>query len=177
MKLKESKISSKSVYECSFLELFEDEVLLPNNETSKRVYIKHNGGAAVLPITSEGNVILTKQYRYPIGQVSIEIPAGKKDSITELGIDCVTRELEEETGYQSNSFSKFTDIHSCVGYSSEVIELFIASDCFKVDNPKAADDDEFIEVLECSIKDVKRMMDNNEITDAKTLIMLQYYLK
>ena len=99
MKLFEKTISSKLVYSNSFLDLYEDEVLLQNNKKSKRIYAKHLGAAAVLPITKGGLIVLTKQYRYPIQSVSIEIPAGKKDFEGELGIDCVKRELEEETNY------------------------------------------------------------------------------
>lgn len=176
MKLKETKISSKKVYECFFMKLYEDEVLLPNDKISKRIYIKHNGAAAVLPVTKEGKLILIKQFRYPINSVSIEIPAGKKDDINESGLDCVVRELEEETGYRSSNITKFTDLHSCVGYSSEMIEMFIAYDVYKVDNPLKGDDDEFIEILELSIDEMKELLRSGQITDAKTLVALQYYL-
>lgn len=176
MKLKETKVSSKKIYECFFMKLYEDDVLLPNKKTSKRIYIKHDGAAAVLPITTDGKLILIKQFRYPIGAISIEIPAGKKDHVNESGLDCVIRELEEETGYKSNDIVKFTDLHSCVGYSSEMIEMFIAYDIVKVANPKKGDEDEFIELLELSIEEVKELMKNGKITDAKTLVALQYYL-
>ena len=175
--MKEKQLSHTKVYECFFMELFEDEVLLPNNRKSTRIFIEHPGAAAVLPITKEGNVLLIKQFRYPIREITIEVPAGKKDDPAETGIACVTRELEEETGYRSNTFEKFIDMHSCLGYSDELVELFIATDCVKVDDPIHGDDDEFIEVLECSPDDVKQLFLNGHITDAKTIILLQEFIR
>lgn len=176
MDLKEKKLFSRRAYECFFMELFEDDVLLPNGEVSKRIYIKHNGASAVLPITKEGKLVLIKQFRYPINQISIEIPAGKKDKVDEAGLTCALRELEEETGYTSNNVVKYQDFHSCVGYSSEMIELFIAYDCEKVDNPATGDDDEFIELLELTKKEAILLVNSGQITDSKTLAVLLYYL-
>ncbi len=175
MNLNEKQLSNKLIYECFFMKLYEDEVLLPNNERSTRIYIKHDGAAAVLPVTKDGKIILIKQFRYPINAVSIEIPAGKKDDVNELGMICAKRELEEETGYISYDITKFTDLHSCVGYSSEMIEMFIARDCEKIDNPKQGDDDEFIELMVLPIEEVRELMKTGKITDAKTLVALQYY--
>lgn len=176
MNLKEKQLKSKLIYECFFMELYEDEVELPNQENSKRIYIKHGGAAAVLPITKEGKIVLIKQYRYPISKVSIEIPAGKKDEINETGLTCAIRELEEETALKSNNIEKIMDIHSCVGYSNELIEMFIAYDCDVVANPKSMDDDEFIEVMILTLTEVKALLNNNQITDAKTVVALQHYL-
>ncbi len=177
MKLEEKKIKSRKLYECFFMELYEDDVLLPNDKKSKRIYIKHDGASAVLPITTEGNIVLIKQYRYPIQQELLEIPAGKKDFADEGGLDCIVRELEEETGLRSDHIQKVQDFHSCVGYSSEVIELFIAYDCVPVENPKSGDDDEFIEVKEYSKSQVTELVKRGEITDSKTLALILYYLQ
>ncbi|MBI9009004.1 MAG: NUDIX hydrolase [Tenericutes bacterium] len=175
MKLEEKQLSHKLVYECFFMKLYEDDVLLPNDKTGKRIYLQHSSAAAVLPLTKDGKVILVKQYRYPIRSLSIEIPAGKKDEINELGIVCATRELEEETGYRSDNFEAMMDINSCVGYSNEVIELFIARDCYKVENPLSADEDEFVEVMEFTLAECLELIKNKTIKDAKTIIALQQY--
>ncbi len=176
MNLKETKISSTKVFANSFIELYEDEVLLPNNHKSKRIYALHYGAAAVLPITKDNKIVLTKQYRYPIHSESIEIPAGKKDSKDELGIDCVTRELEEETNYTSSKIEKLLDIHTCVGYSNELIEVFVAYDCVYEKGIRETDEDEFIEVLIYELDEVISMIDNGIITDAKSIIAIQSYL-
>ncbi len=176
MKLEEKQLNHELLYECNFLKLYRDEVLLPNEKTSSRVYIMHNSAAAVLPITTEGKILLVKQYRYPIRSESIEIPAGKKDFLYEAGLDCARRELEEETGYVSEDFELLRNIHSCVGYSNEMIEIFIAKNCVKKENPAHSDEDEFLELMETSIEEVKAMLKMGMITDAKTLIALQQYL-
>ena len=77
--MKEKQLSHLKRFECFFMELYEDEVLLPNNETSTRIYIEHPGAAAVLPITKDNHVILIRQFRYPIRSITLEVPAGKKD--------------------------------------------------------------------------------------------------
>lgn len=176
MELKEKQLNSRLIYECFFMKLYEDDVLLPDGNQSKRIYIKHDGASAILPITKEGNILLTKQYRYPIRQISIEIPAGKKDHPDEDGLVCAKRELEEETSYQSDKIEKINDVYNCVGYSNEKIELFIAYDCVKVNNPLPMDEDEFIELMSVTVPECKKLLANNEITDSKTIIALQYYL-
>lgn len=176
MNLKEKQLFKRRAYECFFMELFEDDVLLPNGQVSKRIYIEHDGASAILPITKEGKILLIKQFRYPIGQVTIEVPAGKKDEKNEDGLLCALRELEEETGFSTKNVRKFQNFHSCVGYSSEMIELFIGYDCERVDNPQKGDDDEFIELLELDPIEVKKMVKTGVITDSKTLALLLYYL-
>ncbi len=176
MKLTEKTLRSKLVYSNSFLDLYEDEVLLPNNKVSKRIYAKHLGAAAVLPITKDNKVVLTKQYRYPIKSVSIEIPAGKKDFKGELGIDCVKRELEEETNYTSDNLQFLLSTHNCVGYSNEAIEIYIAYDCIYEKGIRESDEDEFIETKVYELEEVIKLIDTGVITDAKTIIAVQAYL-
>lgn len=174
--MKEKTKSSKKVYECSFMELYEDQVILANHKESQRVFIKHPGAAAILPITVDHKIILVKQYRYPISRINLEIPAGKKDDPTEDSFLCANRELEEETGHVSKEMTFFNRIYPCVGYSDEYVDLFIAKNCTKIANPKAMDEDENIEVLYFSIDEVKKLLSENQIQDGKTLILLQAYL-
>lgn len=173
--MNEKTIKSTKKYECFFMTLYEDDVLLDTGKKTKRMYIKHDGAAAVLPITKSGKIILVKQYRYPIGEVMIEIPAGKKDDINETGFACIKRELLEETGYESKDIEKLFDIHTCVGYSNELIELFIAKDCIKTSELNT-DEDENIELLIIDPNEVRQLLSNGKITDGKTIIALQQYL-
>ncbi len=175
--MKETKLSSKEVYKTFFMTVYEDDVRLENGKETKRIYITHEGAAAVLPITKKGELVLIKQYRYPIQQEIIEVPAGKKDYPEETGEACIHRELEEETGYQSQNLEYIGTTHNCVGYSNEAIELFIAHDCYPVDDPKTGDEDEQIEVFVVSPKEAKTLLQKGKITDAKTWILLQTYLQ
>ena len=176
MKLKEETISSKKLYSNSFLDLYEDEVLLPNNKKSKRIFATHLGAAAVLPITKDNKIVLTRQYRYSIKAESIEIPAGKKDYKDEPGFDCVKRELEEETNYTSNNIQKLFSVYMCVGYSNEAIEMYIARDCVYEKGIRENDEDEFIEVVVYELDEVLDLIDKGIITDAKTIIAIQSYI-
>jgi len=168
--------SSKKIYEGNFLSFYEDEVFLPNGKTSERVVLKHPGGASVLPITKDQQIILTKQYRYPIQKISLEIPAGKKDNPNEDGLTCAIRELEEETGYQSKNFKKLFSFHPAVGFCDEVLDIFIAYDCEKIDVPASPDEDEFIEIEYIHKNQINDLLSSGAITDGKTIIALQYYL-
>lgn len=174
--MKETKISTKRVYTHKFLEIDEDLVILPNDQTSTRVILRHPGGAAVLPITKSGEILLIEQFRYPINSALIEIPAGKLDE-GESSLICAMRELEEETGYVSTHFEHLLKIHPCVGYSDEMIDLFIAYDCEKIEIPKSMDDDEFIDIKLYTLNQIEMMLDQRQITDGKTLIALEHYVR
>lgn len=175
MDFKEKTVSSKLKYHCSFLDLYEDEVLLPNGNKSSRVFIDHLGAACVLPVTKDGMIVLTKQYRYPIKKVSLEVPAGKKDVEGEDGLLCAKRELEEETSYVSNNFHFVQKIYNCLGYSNEAIDCYIALDCTYKKDSISADEDEFVEVVLYRKEDCKKMVMNGEIEDVKTVLLLQHY--
>ena len=175
MKLIEKKIESKTIYSSDFVKIFEDEVLLPNNKNSKRVYIKHPGAACALPVLDDGRILLVKQYRYPVNLVTIELPAGKKD-LGENSLETIARELEEETGYRATDFEFVMSIHNAIAYSDEVIDCYLAKGLIKVDNPLPKDEDEFTETVIYSLKELKEMLRLNQITDVKTIIMIQNYL-
>ncbi len=175
--MNEKQLTHKKHFSCFFMDLYEDKVELPNGKEGNRIYIEHPGAAAVMPLTTDHKILMIRQFRYPIRQVIIEIPAGKKDDVHESGLDCVVRELEEETGYRAKRYEKFVDIHNCLGYSNEMIELFFAFDIYPIENPKPADDDEFIEIFFCDYNEAKTLLDTKQITDAKTIIMLQEYLR
>ena len=93
--MKETTLTTIKVYECSFMSVYEDDVILPNQKTSQRVYIKHPGGAAMLATTKDDQIILIKQFRYPLEEIIYEIPAGKMDIDGEDFKTCAIRELEE----------------------------------------------------------------------------------
>lgn len=176
MKFEEKRKSHTLKYHCSFLDLYEDEVVLPNGKITSRVYIEHLGAAAVLPVTRNGDIVLTRQYRYPIGMVSLEVPAGKKDEANEDSKECAIRELEEETSYVSDDIRFVQRIYNCLGYSNEAIDLYIAFDCEYKEDAALADEDEFIECVVYTVDACEEMLNAGEITDVKTALLLQHYL-
>lgn len=174
MKFKEEKQSRSIKYKNTFLEIYEDDIILPNDKLSKRIVVDHIGAACVLPITKDNQVILVKQYRYAIGDTSLEIPAGKKDDKRDVGEQTAKRELEEETGYTCETLMKVTSIYSAIGYSNEYIDIYIAKDVTKSPNIHHKDDDEFIEVVLLPFEEAYQMVKDGIIQDSKTVVALLF---
>lgn len=173
----EEKIYSEDVFDGVLLHVKRDTVKLPNGDTSTREWIKHQGAAAVLPILPNGDIILVKQYRYPIGKVTLEIPAGKLDSPDEEPLVCATRELAEETGYTAANYQKLTTLATTVGFSNEYIHIYLATGL--TSGKQHTDDDEFINVVTMPLSEAMAMIDNGTIYDAKSvtaILMAKRYL-
>jgi ADP-ribose pyrophosphatase len=172
----EKKTGSRTIYENHFLTIEEDDVLVNENISAKRIVVRHIGAAAVIATTSGGDLILIRQYRYPLGMSTLEIPAGKKDTPDENSADTVMRELYEETGYAAQETTFLRTIHPCVGYSDETLDLYLAIGCHKVTDTPPMDEDESIDVVLVDIQEAKKMLDDGSVTDGKTLIALMIYL-
>ena len=165
--LKESTLSSKIIFQGRFLDVREDEVRLPNDETTTREWINHPGAACIVPILPDGQLALIRQYRYPIQQEMIELPAGKLDP-GESPEDCAIRELEEEIGYKTGKLTYLTHIHPAIGFASEKMWLYLAEDLEKTEDN--TDQDEFVELMPTAIANAVSMVWNRKITDVKTII-------
>jgi len=143
---------------------------LPNGKLAKREIAVHVGASAVLPVDSDGNIYLVRQFRSPIDQVLLEIPAGKLDSVGEDRLLAARRELEEETGLRANDWLHLTDTFTTPGFSNEKISLYLARDLqFGQSRP---DEDEFLNVVKLPFEEAFRMVMRDEIRDAKTQIAL-----
>ncbi|MCX7653506.1 MAG: NUDIX hydrolase [Fervidobacterium sp.] len=172
----EKTISTSVIFDGVLLRVLKDEVLLENGVVSVREYVLHPGAVAVVPVTSDGKVVLVEQYRYPVKQSLVEIPAGKFDKPDENPIECAQRELEEETGYKAGKFIYLGYIHTTPGFSNEVIYLYLAQDLYK--GTMAPDEDEILKVHIEDFDDVVKKCINGEITDVKTVIgILRAYFK
>ncbi|MBR6012613.1 MAG: NUDIX hydrolase [Selenomonadaceae bacterium] len=168
--LVEKKISSEKIFDGVLLHVFKDEVELPNGNTATREWIKHPGAAAVIPILPDNEIILVRQFRYPVGQVTLEVPAGKLDKPNEDPVECAKRELSEETGYTTENIWKLTTIATTVGFTNEVIHLFAASD-LKL-GEQHTDTDEFINVVKVPLTAALHMVETGKIIDAKSIISI-----
>lgn len=173
--MKETKIHSKPVYRSNFLTIEEDTVITSESIETKRIVIRHSGASAILPVTDDGKIVLIKQFRYPINDITIEVPAGKLEA-KEDPILCARRECEEEAHVRPLTIEHVMSIHNCLGYSDEVIHLYIGYGCKKVQNPLPKDIDEMFEILYYTKKEVQALLNNQFIKDAKTIILLQHYL-
>ena len=172
MKLKESKITSKLLYDGKIMKVFLDDVRLPDGEKSKREYIRHCGGAAVLFI-KDGCVALVKQYRYAYATEMYEIPAGRIDEGEEPETAAI-RELEEETGYRAAKVEKLFEIYPSPGYTDEIIHIYKVIQADFVG--EKLDEGEFLNCEFIPLKKVVKMIEKRDICDAKTVCAIYKYI-
>ena len=166
-KLKETQKSSEKIFSGKLIDLYFDHVELPNGKSSTREWIKHPGAVCVIPILSNGNLCLVRQYRYgPIAEF-IEIPAGKLDA-GEDPLVCAKRELEEEIGYSAGKLTFLTNIHPAIGFSNEKMWMYLAEDLIL--SKQNLDQDEFLELYPLSVNEAIDLIFQGKITDVKTVI-------
>lgn len=163
----EEKISSEDIFDGVLLHVKRDYVKLPNGNKAVREWIKHQGASAVIPLLPNGNIIMVRQFRYPIGKVTLEIPAGKLDSVDEDPLVCAKRELSEETGYSAEKYTLLHKLATTVGFSNEWIYIYLADGLKK--GKQHTDDDEFINLVEIPLSEAVQLVNKGEIYDAKTV--------
>lgn len=166
----ESELSSETIYRGTLLHVRKDRVQLPNGNESVREYIIHPGAVVILAFLDNGNLLFERQYRYPLRQVFLELPAGKIDQ-GEAIIDTARRELREETGYVAAAWEHLGVMHPCIGYSDERIEIFAAHG-LQLSGEKQLDHNEFLDVVEISPEEARQAVWDGRITDAKTIAAL-----
>ncbi len=173
MDLKEKRLSSKIVYQGKVIRIEEDTVLCPNNHVSTREVVRRVDAACIIPIMEDGRIMMEKQFRYPYNEVLYELPAGKQDYDEDIEVTA-RRELEEETGYYAHEMKYLGRIYPACGYSDEIIYLYEARKFEKTHLHR--DEDEDLEIFLASIVDLKKMIKDGTIVDAKTICAISLYL-
>ena len=178
--LRELRQSSEKILSGRFLQVFSDQVTLPDATSSFREYVVHPGAVMVIPLLmndqGQTRIVLERQFRYPVGQVMIELPAGKRDGQEDLLL-CAQRELREETGYSATQWAHAGVVHPCISYSTEYIDIWFAQGLQA--GPSQLDAGEFLEVFSASTDEFFAWCRDGRITDATTLtgaLWLQNYL-
>lgn len=166
MTFEEKTISSEMLYEGAIINLRRDKVTVQNG-TSYREIIEHNGGAVLAAITPEGRMVMVRQYRKPAERVMLEVPAGKIDA-GEQPEHAAVRELKEETGYTAGKVRHLTSFYPCVGYSQEVLHLYLCTDL--TPGETCFDENEAIDIEELELDVLHKMVMDGDIQDAKTVI-------
>ncbi|WP_426102696.1 NUDIX domain-containing protein [Massilia sp. TSP1-1-2] len=165
--LEETRIDGSVVYDGPFLKVTSDRVSLPDDSVGMREYIKHPGAVVILALFDDGRVLLERQFRYPLGRVFIEFPAGKIDP-GESTLTCAKRELQEETGYTASNWQFLCTIHNAIAYSDEHLDLFVARGLTA--GEAKLDEGEFLETFTATVPEMLAMVRSGAITDVKTII-------
>lgn len=169
MDLTEHCISTENLAQGDFLCVKRDQVRLPNGNVSQREYVTHPGAVVIVAVLANGNIVFERQFRYPLHQVFIELPAGKIDA-NEATLQTGQRELLEETGYVANDWVKLGEQHPCIGYSNEVIHIYLAQGLTA--GTSQCDEDEALEVFDLPLADAIQLVLQGKITDSKTIVAL-----
>lgn len=168
--LVEVREGGEEILRGNFLHAFRDTVRLPDDRTATREYIVHPGAVMVIPLLTlpdgRTQLVMERQYRYPVGQVMVEFPAGKMDP-GEDALLCAQRELREETGYTASEWARAGITHPVISYSTECIEIWFARGLSA--GPRSLDAGEFLDVITVSPEDLMQWCMNGLVTDAKTL--------
>jgi len=168
--LKESFHKKRTVYSGA-VDFREDTVTLPNGKKATRAFMLHPGAVAVLPVLDDGRIVFVRQYRYPVAAATLEIPAGKLNSVSDKPLGRVKAELREETGYTATSIKQLTSFWPTTAFSNEVIYIYTASGLRG--GAQDLDHDEFVNVEILSFEKAWQLVRKNVIKDAKTIIALQ----
>jgi ADP-ribose pyrophosphatase len=168
--LVEIQSASEEILKGKFLHAFRDTVTLPDGNSAIREYFVHPGAVMVIPLLQDADdqfkLVLERQFRYPVGQVMIEFPAGKLDP-GEDSLVCARRELAEETGYRAKQWARAGVLHPVIAYSTEFIDIWFAKDMHL--GERKLDDAEFLEVFTATPAELLQWCLEGKVTDAKTL--------
>ena len=167
MDLTEKRISGEEKYNGVIISVTLDKVELCDGKQTLREVVHHPGGVGVLPMDEDGNVYMVRQFRYPVGAPTLEIPAGKIDRHDDH-LDTAKRELSEETGFSADEYIDLGCCYTSPGYTDEIIHVYLARGLHR--GRSHLDEGEFLNVEKMPFADLFNMVMRNEIIDAKTVI-------
>ena len=168
MEFEEKTLNSEQIFIGKVVKVFRDDVVTADGHNTFREVVRHNGGVVILAF-KENKILMVKQFRYPMKEVLLELPAGKLEK-DENSFEAAKRELEEETGYCANKWTDLGYVYTSPGYSDEKLYLYKAEDLYFTEcHP---DTGEILEPLEFEYNNILNMVKSGEICDAKTLCAL-----
>ena len=133
--VKSDVVKSEEVFKGKIIDVYHDTISLPDGRTALREIIKRGSAAAIVPVDSDGNIILVKQYRHPVGDCVLEIPAGMIED-GEDPLVCAKRELQEETSFKTDDLKFLTKMYSAIGFCDEQIYIYLADiSVWRFNNP------------------------------------------
>ena len=168
--LRETFLSSETVYPGKIINVEKWQVALPNGETALREVVRHRGAVAIVPVDDAGNVTLVRQHRMAVDRFTWEIPAGKLDSPSEDSFLAAQRELEEETGLRAQNWKKLTAIDTTPGFCNERITIYLATGLSQ--HEAHPDADEFLNLTTLPLREAAARCMAGELRDGKTIVGL-----
>jgi len=169
--LRESTVEQAVVFEGNFLKVRRDVARLPDGSTASREFVLHPGAAAMVPIGADERILVERQFRYAMGEVYVEIPAGKLDA-GETSLQTARRELQEETGYTAKQWAHLTRIHPAIGFSNEVMDLYLARDLALTG--RQLDVEEFLEIEWVTLGWLMDELRSHRLPDVKTQLAVHW---
>ena len=166
MELREITLSSQTVYQGKIVTLKVDEALLPNGAAAGREVVEHPGGVCILALEEDGTVPLVRQFRYPLGDVMLELPAGKLEPGEAPRLAAI-RELGEEVGLEPGQLTELGFIYVSPGFCTEKLHMYLAREVTAV--PVHPDEDEFLDIVRLPFERLVEMVMSGQITDGKTV--------
>ena len=158
-------LSTETVFKGKIFDITVDRVELEDGNEARRDVLLHSGGVCVVPVTDSGNVVLVRQFRYPFGEVTAEVPAGKLERGEDSAL-CGRRELLEETGYECSELIFLGEFYPTPAYNTEITYMYMAKGLSH--KTQSLDEGEFLDVIELSLEEAVKMIMHNEIKDGKT---------
>ena len=165
--LEEVGLQREELARGALLHVVKDHVRLPDSNSATREFVVHPGAVMIIPMLDNGHVVLERQFRYPVGRVIVEFPAGKLDK-GEPSLNCAIRELSEETGFTAREWAYAGRLHPLVAYSTEHIDVWFAKGLTPGD--QQLDSGEFLDVFDASPDQLTEWCRSGAVTDAKTLV-------
>ena len=159
----------------SILDIYSDYMELPDGKIEKWDYVEHRkGAAAVVPVLSDGRILMVSQYRNALERFTLEIPAGSRDSKTEPTIECAARELEEETGYYCENLEFLLSLRTTVAFCNGLVDVYVARELVAT-NQQHLDEGEFIDVKPYTLEELCNLIYQGVIQDGKTVAAIMAY--
>lgn len=167
------RLKRTDIYKGIRVHLVKERLLTPGGKEVDWELVVHPGASAVIPVDSDGKILMVRQYRNASDSYTLEIPAGVLDSADEDPFDCAARELEEETGYKSKDIKYLFNFYSSIGITDEVIHIYVAKNL--IQTQQNLDDDEFVEVERYTLEELIDMIFRGELMDNKTISSILMY--
>ncbi len=168
------RINRELVAHGAIIDYYQDTMQIPNGNVVKWDLIDHKGAAAIVAVREDGKLLMVRQYRNALERETLEIPAGGLNGREEPTIDAARRELAEETGYVCDELELLTSIYTTVAFCNEKIDIYLARNLSR-QGEQNLDEDEFINVEAYTIEELKQMVFDCKIQDAKTISAIMTY--